>query len=80
MDTTIAFAGGGLDRADHIRGDADKLGSLMNWRARLLRLEGIDPVISPDGGLTGARWPMPIRKPNWCSSASARKGAGALPK
>lgn len=47
MDTTIAFAGGGLDRADHIRGDADKLGSLMNWRARLLRLEGIDPVISP---------------------------------
>lgn len=51
MDTTIAFAGGGLDRADHIRGDADKLGSLMNWRARLLRLEGIDPVIAPDGGL-----------------------------
>lgn len=51
METTIAFAGGGLDRADHIRGDADKLGNLMNWRARLLRLEGIDPVIAPDGGL-----------------------------
>ena len=41
MDTTIAFAGGGLDRADHIRGDADKLGSLMNWRARLLRRTAI---------------------------------------
>ena len=51
MDTTIAFAGGGLDRADHIRADADKLGALMNWRARLLRLDGIDPVIAPDGGL-----------------------------
>lgn len=51
MDTTIAFAGGGLDRADHIRADADKLGALLNWRARLLRLDGIDPVIAPDGGL-----------------------------
>lgn len=51
MDTTIAFAGEGLDRADHIRGDAEKLGALMDWRARLLKLEGIDPVIAPDGGL-----------------------------
>lgn len=51
MDTTIAFAGSGLDRADHIRADADRLAGLMNWRARLLKLEGIDPVIAPDGGL-----------------------------
>ncbi|OYX91970.1 MAG: NADH pyrophosphatase [Novosphingobium sp. 16-62-11] len=51
MDMTIAFAGGGLDRADHIRAAPDRLESLMNWRARLLKLEGIDPVIAPDGGL-----------------------------
>ena len=51
MNTTIAFAGEGLDRADHIRADAERLGALMDWRARLLKLEGIDPVIAPDGGL-----------------------------
>ncbi|MDT0507294.1 NAD(+) diphosphatase [Novosphingobium sp. MMS21-SN21R] len=51
METTIAFAGAGLDRTDHIRADAEKLTSLMNWRARLLKLDGIDPVIAPDGSL-----------------------------
>lgn len=51
METTIAFAGIGLDRADHIRADAEKLGALMNWRARLLKLDGIDPVIGSDGSL-----------------------------
>lgn len=49
--TTIAFAGSALDRADHVRSDPEKLAGLMNWRARLLRLDGLDPVISPDGGL-----------------------------
>jgi len=49
--STIAFAGAGLDRADHIRTDADKLASLMDWRARLLRLDGLDPQITPDGQL-----------------------------
>jgi len=48
---SIAFAGAGLDRADHIRTDADKLASLMDWRARLLRLDGLDPEISPEGTL-----------------------------
>ncbi|WP_225009084.1 NAD(+) diphosphatase [Novosphingobium percolationis] len=51
VEKTIAFAGSGLDRADHIRADADKLAGLMNWRARLLKLDGIDPVIGDDGGL-----------------------------
>ncbi len=51
MDTTIAFAGAGLDRADHIRADAERLGALMDWRARLLKLDGIDPVIASDGSL-----------------------------
>lgn len=49
--TAIAFAGAPLDRADHIRSDADKLAGLMDWRARLLKLEGLDPVITPDGAL-----------------------------
>lgn len=47
----IAFAGSGLDRADHIRADADALGALMDWRARLLRLDGLDPQFDPDGNL-----------------------------
>ena len=48
---TMTFAGAGLDRADHIRADADKLAELMDWRARLLRLDGLDPLITPDGTL-----------------------------
>lgn len=45
----IAFAGSNLDRADHIRADADRLNAAMDWRARLLRLDGLDPVITSDG-------------------------------
>ena len=48
---TIAFAGSKLDRADHVRQDPDALAALMNHRARLLLLEGLDPVISDDGSL-----------------------------
>lgn len=48
----IAFAGAGLDRADHIRSDPQALAALMDWRARLLRLDGLDPQIDPDGNLT----------------------------
>ncbi|MEN9682920.1 MAG: hypothetical protein RLZZ427_671 [Pseudomonadota bacterium] len=48
---TIAFSGSNLDRADHIRADPQALEGLMNWRARLLKLDGLDPVIAPDGGL-----------------------------
>ena len=47
----IAFAGAALDRADHVRADPDALARLMDWRARLLRLDGLDPVITPEGGL-----------------------------
>lgn len=47
----IAFAGAALDRADHIRADPAALDALMDWRARLLRLDGLDPVIAPDGTL-----------------------------
>jgi len=50
--STIAFAGAGLDRADHIRSDPAALEGLMDWRARLLRLDGLDPVIDPEGRLS----------------------------
>lgn len=47
----IAFAGSRLDRADHVRADPDRLAGLMTATARLLRLEGLDPVISEEGQL-----------------------------
>jgi NAD+ diphosphatase len=47
----IGFAGGLIDRADHIRSDKDRLAALMDWRARLLKLDGLDPVIDARGRL-----------------------------
>lgn len=47
----IAFAGSGLDRADHVRSDPDALAGLMDWRARLLLLDGLDPQFDQDGNL-----------------------------
>jgi NAD+ diphosphatase len=45
---TVAFAGSRLDRADHIRQSPEKLAELMDHRARLLLLDGLDPVIGDD--------------------------------
>jgi NAD+ diphosphatase len=39
----IAFSGSPLDRADHLRTDPDALAASMNWRARLLRMDGLLP-------------------------------------
>ncbi len=47
----IAFSGSPIDRADHLRGDAAALAGLMDHRARLLLMQGLDPLISDDGGL-----------------------------
>jgi len=47
----IAFAGSPLDRADHIRVDDAALGDLMNWRARVLLLDGLLPGVDEQGGL-----------------------------
>jgi len=47
----IAFAGSQIDRADHVRANPDKLAELTDWRARLLLLDGLDPVISDEGAL-----------------------------
>jgi len=48
----VAFAGSPLDRADHLRGDAVAIAALMDARARLLRMEGLDPVVGDDGALS----------------------------
>lgn len=47
----IAFTGSPLDRADHVRADADRLAGYMNWKARLLALDGLMPSVGDDGGL-----------------------------
>lgn len=50
---TPGFTGSPLDRADHIRHDADALGAAMgDWRAKLLKLDGaFVPDVAPDGTL-----------------------------
>lgn len=49
--TPMAFSGSPLERADHIRVDPDALAGLMNWKARLLRMDGLNPVFGDDGQL-----------------------------
>ena len=46
------FTGSPLDRADRVRNDAEAYGALLgDWRARILGLDGLDPVVAADGGL-----------------------------
>jgi NAD+ diphosphatase len=47
----MAFAGSPLDRADHIRVDPEALADLMNWRAKVLLLDGLLPRVDEQGGL-----------------------------
>ncbi|WP_291170274.1 NAD(+) diphosphatase [Erythrobacter sp.] len=47
----LAFTGSRLDRADHVRADPERLAGYMNWKARLLALDGLMPAIGDDGGL-----------------------------
>ncbi|WP_073976010.1 NAD(+) diphosphatase [Erythrobacter donghaensis] len=47
----MAFSGSPLDRADHIRVDPEALGGLMNWRAKVLLLDGLLPGVDEQGGL-----------------------------
>jgi NAD+ diphosphatase len=54
MSVTAApgLTGGTLDRADHLRHDADALAAATgDWRARLLKLDGLHPEVSDDGVL-----------------------------
>lgn len=59
----IAFTGSRLDRADHVRADADRLAGYMNWKARLLALDGLMPALGEDGRLV------------WGTLADAREDA-----
>jgi NAD+ diphosphatase len=46
------FTGSPLDRVDHIRSDVAAYEALLgDWRGRLLGLEGLDPMLSAEGGL-----------------------------
>jgi NAD+ diphosphatase len=46
------FTGSPLDRADRVRNDLEAYGALLgDWRARILGLDGLDPVVTADGGL-----------------------------
>ncbi|MCZ8369041.1 MAG: NAD(+) diphosphatase [Porphyrobacter sp.] len=47
----MAFAGSPLDRADNIRVDDAALAGLMNWRAKVLLLDGLLPGVDDQGGL-----------------------------
>ena len=47
----IAFAGAQLDRADPVRNDPARLEALMDWRARLLKLDSLSPSITADNTL-----------------------------
>ncbi|WP_407675026.1 NAD(+) diphosphatase [Pelagerythrobacter marinus] len=50
-DKVLAFTGCALDRADNVRADREALAGHMNWRARLLALDGMMPALDGDGRL-----------------------------
>ena len=51
--TPPGFTGSPLDRADRVRNDAEAYGLLLgDWRARVLGLDGLDPVLASEGGLS----------------------------
>jgi NAD+ diphosphatase len=46
------FTGSPLDRADRMRNDVDAFQAAKgDWRARVLGLDGLDPMVSSEGGL-----------------------------
>jgi NAD+ diphosphatase len=52
------FSGSTLDRADHLRGDAATMASLLQHpQARLLHLQGFDPALTSEGALVWGELP-----------------------
>lgn len=50
--TPPGFTGGTLDRADRLRQDTDALAAIAaDWRARLLKLDSLQPEVTDDGRL-----------------------------
>ena len=48
---SLAFTGARIDRLDQVRIDPDQLADRMTFRARLLALDGLEPVIDEMGAL-----------------------------
>ncbi len=46
-----ALTGNRIDRADQVRVDPDRLAGYMNWKAKLLSLNGLDPEVDFEGRL-----------------------------
>jgi len=63
--TPPGFTGGTLDRADALRHDPAALSAKLDWRARLLRLDGLTPAVE-DGRL------------GWTSLADLPEGAEVI--
>lgn len=59
----LAFTGSRLDRADNLRADPEALAGLMNWRARLLALDGMMPGMDESGALA---WTTLADAPEGC--------------
>jgi NAD+ diphosphatase len=52
------FSGSTLDRADHLRGDAAAMATLLQHpQARLLHLQGFDPALTSEGALVWGELP-----------------------
>jgi NAD+ diphosphatase len=67
MPMTTGFTGSPLDRADRLRSDAEGFNTALNdWRARVLTLDGLNPVVSNEGGL------------QWHSMADVAAGADLI--
>ena len=51
-DMNPGFTGSPLDSADRLRNDIEGFNAALNdWRARVLGLDGLDPVVASEGGL-----------------------------
>lgn len=48
----LSFTGSRLDRADHVRADPERLAGCMNWKARLLALDGLIPGLDENNRLS----------------------------
>ena len=47
----LSFTGSRLDRADHVRADPERLAGYMNWKARVLALNGLIPALDDSNRL-----------------------------
>ena len=47
----LSFTGSRLDRADHVRADPERLAGYMNWKARVLALDGLIPALDDSNRL-----------------------------